>query len=867
MLRLRAFVLHHKTFFVSIGFLVIFSFTVARANPPGSPYTAGQTLDPACAPGSTDCTVSVSSAGLNFSSGLTNTAGTITDNLATGVAGGQTIVGGTGANDALSLVGTSGNGTLTNSAIKFNVGNNGATNAMTIANNGNVGIGVSPSNIAELSIGGTRSSTAWGLSGSQLQIRSAALTDTSSSGTVASMALNTITASSVSSTNLATYTNASTLYISGAPTAGTNAGITNPWAFSTGGGNVNLGGDKLILGSAIEKIAVVSNGNGASLSFNRDPTLGNTYDSNGYAYTFSHTRSIVNTADKLSLGVFSPTGTTLSTPLTITGQGYVGINTTTPSQMFSVNGNIQISGTGNGLYFPDGSFVSTATGGTGVDTSSTTDVDFSADSDDNGSGVINFAVGGQGHMVLANNGEVGIDTTTPTQPLTVNGNIQIAGMGNGIYFPDGSFMGSAANIGTGISAPGNISLNADTDQDGVGEIDFDTSTVERAVISNNGNVGIGTTTPVTTLQVVPTTGKGVVIGSGSYPSFMGTDGLYVYGALHANANLVNSGSGINWGASQARIVGVNPALNTNSYLSFYTGSVATQAERMRIIDNGNVGIGTITPNYLLGVGSSVAPTATPVAEFINAGGTCDLDPSTTGGLSCSSDMTLKKNITNLSDGSSWSFNTNISPANQTVLSDILALNPVDYNWNIESNTAPKHAGFIAQEVQQVFPDLVQRNPNTDTLSLDYTGLVPYTIEAIKEMNVDITDIDDLNKTNTWRDALDAWFADSANGIQNLFSQKVTSNEVDSQTICLGAAGDQTCITKAQLDQLLQNQQVQPATSDTGSTSDTSSSADTATAPDTSDTPTDTDDTQSPEVTQPQVTPPVVTDAGSTQSPD
>lgn len=44
---------------------------------------------------------------LNFSTGLTNTSGTITSNISTGVSGGQTIIGGTGASNSLTLSSTS----------------------------------------------------------------------------------------------------------------------------------------------------------------------------------------------------------------------------------------------------------------------------------------------------------------------------------------------------------------------------------------------------------------------------------------------------------------------------------------------------------------------------------------------------------------------------------------------------------------------------------------------------------------------------------------------------------------------------------------------------------------------------------------
>jgi len=116
-----------------------------------------------------------------------------------------------------------------------------------------------------------------------------------------------------------------------------------------------------------------------------------------------------------------------------------------------------------------------------------------------------------------------------------------------------------------------------------------------------GNVGIGTTTPSTTLQVSSATNKGVVIGTTSYPSWMGTDGLYVDGSFRANTYLVGSGSAINWGASQAQIMGYNPSTGSNTYLSFLTGGISAFGERMRIIDNGNVGIGTTTPTAKLEV--------------------------------------------------------------------------------------------------------------------------------------------------------------------------------------------------------------------------------------------------------------------------
>jgi hypothetical protein len=201
-------------------------------------------------------------------------------------------------------------------------------------------------------------------------------------------------------------------------------------------------------------------------------------------------------------------------------------------------------------------------------------------------------------------------------------------------------------------------------------------------------------------------------------------------------------------------------------------------------------------------GNSSVTTGTTVATFQNAGGTCNIVPSTAGGVTCSSDMNLKKNITTLSDNSAWSYNNNITISNQTVLTKILALTPVEYNWNVEQDTDPKHAGFIAQEVQQVFPDLVMQNPTTHLLSLNYSGLVPYTIQAIKEMNVTLADLPTYTdptlaqKIATFLDGI----ATRGEAVVNL----VIAKKVTTQELCIGnTASDSVCVTKSQLQQLLQ----------------------------------------------------------------
>lgn len=79
-----------------------------------------------------------------------------------GLAGGQTLVGGTAANNVLTLQGNSASGnTAVGSSILFKVGDAGATTAMAILNNGNIGLGTTAS-YAKLNVNGAIATTSEG---------------------------------------------------------------------------------------------------------------------------------------------------------------------------------------------------------------------------------------------------------------------------------------------------------------------------------------------------------------------------------------------------------------------------------------------------------------------------------------------------------------------------------------------------------------------------------------------------------------------------------------------------------------------------------------------------------------------------------
>ena len=109
---------------------------------------------------------------------------------------------------------------------------------------------------------------------------------------------------------------------------------------------------------------------------------------------------------------------------------------------------------------------------------------------------------------------------------------------------------------------------------------------------------------------------------------------------------------------------VNDANSVNKPLSFAGSSF--------YFHTGNVGIGTISPTALLHVAGTAG--------------------NNTGTWSNLSDERLKKNIFDYKGS----------------LEKILNLRPVSFEWkeNKEGRTAGRHIGFIAQEVEKVFPEWV-----------------------------------------------------------------------------------------------------------------------------------------------------------------
>ena len=60
----------------------------------------------------------------------------------------------------------------------------------------------------------------------------------------------------------------------------------------------------------------------------------------------------------------------------------------------------------------------------------------------------------------------------------------------------------------------------------------------------------------------------------------------------------------------------------------------------------------------------------------------------------------------------------------------MKLKPSTYHFKKDDAKQPISYGFIAQELQEVYPDLVSK-PVDGSMGVNYEGLIPVTVSAIK----------------------------------------------------------------------------------------------------------------------------------------
>ncbi|MES2795326.1 MAG: tail fiber domain-containing protein [Bacteroidota bacterium] len=258
---------------------------------------------------------------------------------------------------------------------------------------------------------------------------------------------------------------------------------------------------------------------------------------------------------------------------------------------------------------------------------------------------------------------------------------------------------------------------------------------ERLQIQNNtGNIGINDPTPSEKLSVIgkikmDDVSKGankVLTSDANGVGTWQTVGTAVAGWAVVGSNLYNSGLGnvsIGTSVTNAPLQFSNALANrkivlheaANNDHQYYGLGINSNIMRYQI--------GTNNGNHIFYAGLTSASSK----ELFRISG--DGSVTVNGQFTLTSDARLKKNVRLI----------------ENVMPKIMAMNGKSYNWIEASKPLETQIGFIAQEVEKIFPELVSTN-ETGYKSVNYIALVPVLMEGIKDLQKQLNDkTSDINK--------------------------------------------------------------------------------------------------------------------------
>jgi hypothetical protein len=353
-------------------------------------------------------------------------------------------------------------------------------------------------------------------------------------------------------------------------------------------------------------------------------------------------------------------------------------------------------------------------------------------------------------MRLTDTGNVGIGTASPAAKLDVAGTIRATGGPvDSIYTGTtaGSVLGSFRAYGTGASVTGETLIRGVLESGSITSsyLEFGTASSgtlsEKMRITSSGNLGLGVTpsawaTSGTILKALQIGAAGSFAAGASDPSvhvsqnayFDGTNWRYIQSA--AAGNYYVSGNTHNW-----RIAGSGTA-----------GNAITFTQAMTLDASGNLLVGkTSTSDTVVGVlvspNGSVSQTNAASANttvvnaiystgasayrfYVGLGGTVYATNTT---ISAISDQRYKENVRDLDIG----------------LDAVMALKPRKFDWKEGKGKNTKNdRGFIAQEFEQVFPDLIDewKDPapeGEEPYKSVRQDLIPVLVKAIQELKAEL----------------------------------------------------------------------------------------------------------------------------------
>jgi len=522
--------------------------------------------------------------------------------------------------------------------------------------------------------------------------------------------------------------------------------------------------------------------------------LNNTYHNGSTGFYYKYTGSgvggmVVENAGNITF-VTAPSGTagnlvTLSTRMIISETGNVAIGTSSPQRLLDVRGTVNLSTTAPTVSATSGAYADihlrTFSGASSSPARiSVVDnwIEYVATFTD-GHRFRNYSSNGvlRELMNITSTGNVGIGTAGPVSTnlagsLTIvksySGDTPTSTTAQNYYNNQSNLYLFGRNAGLTMVGNANeecIIAFASPSSDYLGAIRYETQSTsaggamkfqtgganERMRITSAGLVGIGTSSP---------------LGSAAERTLHLSDGGGGYATVYVtnNSNSVRSIFGMQ-SSQNLGIVGSQ----TNTPFAFFTNDT----ERMRISSNGNVGVGTTLSTYRMQIAK--VSTAAPALMISGAfyGGpriqTYGLDADANAWMGLGTDMggaayehslyysTNGRQTMGSYDGTTYTtrfymlangnylfsgtnlsdirLKENIESITLTASEKIALLNPCSYN--MKDDLSVTRYGFIAQEVQNILPDLIRggSDKHEDYMGLDYDGVFTITVKAVQEILV------------------------------------------------------------------------------------------------------------------------------------
>ena len=341
-------------------------------------------------------------------------------------------------------------------------------------------------------------------------------------------------------------------------------------------------------------------------------------------------------------------------------------------------------------------------------------------------GDITLDPNGTGDTIIAS-GKVGIGSTSPSYKTEISDGTVTFGVN-----PLSAY--STAYVGTTTNHAMNLITNGNS----------------RLTIDSSGFVGIGETAPVTPLNIATTNklgstftgttnGEGITVSqtgytSGNYISLIeapyldtqdgkpavrigamfdgggsnlafGTTANYASG-IQNTALFIDSAGKVGVGTTSPNgFMQVSATSDHDNYGTFYVSNLNT-ANNAAIASFSTASSNTSTSNVLLRFGSN---------NYAAGQGMITANGSGAAAFGSFSDRSLKENIADL----------------PSQLSNIMALRPVEFDY-IESEGGGHQIGFIAQEVETVYPDLVGENDDGIKMLAGFDKTTARLVKALQE---------------------------------------------------------------------------------------------------------------------------------------